>query len=248
MKFDHLERMLGNRLEADAATARQTVGVKQLHGARVIDTARITADPTQPRRTFDDDEMQELVASIREVGQREPIRVRWDGPQDRWVVVTGERRWRAAQMIGLPTMIALVEGDDLPSDRLLHLQVVENEVRANLTAVDAGRAYQTLMAMWACSQKELAARLGISESKVSRALQSLDLPEVVRDEIARGNRGGMAAVKQARKRAVRKSKTKSRSTTLSCDAGTAVVTVRPGRSVVEVLTGLLEQERKRGAA
>jgi ParB family chromosome partitioning protein len=248
MKSDHLARMLGSRLEADAAPSRQTVGVKQLHGARVIDTARIAADPTQPRRTFDDDEMQELVASIREVGQREPIRVRWDGKQDRWIVVTGERRWRAAQMIGLPEMIALVEGDDLPSDRLLHLQVVENEVRANLTAVDAGRAYQTLMTMWSCSQKELAARLGISESKVSRALQSLDLPETVRDEIARGNRGGMAAVKAARKRPSKKQKSMAKATTLSCSSGKAVITANPGRSVVEVLTALLEQERKRGAA
>jgi DNA polymerase-1 len=74
-------------------------------------------------------------------------------------------------MIGLPEMIALVEGDDLPSDRLLHLQVVENEVRANLTAVDAGRAYQTLMTMWSCSQKELAARLGIDRSEAARYIE-----------------------------------------------------------------------------
>jgi ParB family chromosome partitioning protein len=246
MKISHLERMLGGRVEADAALDPKTVGVKQLHSARVIETARIVGDPSQPRRTFDDGEMQELAASLRDVGQREPIRVRWDGKQDRWVIVTGERRWRAAQSVGLPTMIAVVEGDDLPSDRLLHLQVVENEVRAALTAVDAGRAYQTLMAQWQCNQKELAARLNISESKVSRALQSLDLPVEVQKEIAQCNRGGMAAVKQARKRAA--SRATKKPVRLVCPAGAAVVTVKPGRSVVEVLTSLLEQERRREAA
>jgi ParB family chromosome partitioning protein len=244
MKYDHLERLLGTRLQADAATAPQTIGVRQLHGARVIDTSRIVADSSQPRRTFDEGEMDELAASMRDIGQQQPVRVRWDGKQDRWVIITGERRWRAAQRIGLPTMLAIVDGDELQADRLLHLQVVENEVRANLTAVDAGRAYQTLMTMWGCNQKELAARLGLSESKVSRSLQSLDLPSEVRDEIARCNRGGMAAVKQARKRPAGRSKMVK----LSCPLGNAVVSVKRGSTVVEVLTALLEQERQRREA
>jgi ParB family chromosome partitioning protein len=247
MKLSHLERMLGSRVEADATLDPKTVGVKQLHGARIVETTRIVADPSQPRRSFADDEMEELAASLRDVGQREPIRVRWDGGQERWVIVTGERRWRAAQMIGLPTMLALVEGEELPSDRLLHLQVVENEVRAGLTAVDAGRAYQTLMTQWQCSQKELAARLKISESKVTRALQALELPVEVQKEIARGNRGGMVAVKQARTRPASKAKA-TKPTRLSCPAGSAVVAVKPGHSLVEVLTTLLEQAKGRAAA
>lgn len=247
MKLSHLERMLGGRVEADASLDPKTVGVKPLHHARVVETARIVADPSQPRREFSDDEMRELAASMRDVGQREPVRLRWDGKQERWVIITGERRWRAAQMIGLPTMLALVEGEDLPADRLLHLQVTENEVRAGLTAVDAGRAYQTLMTTWQCSQRELAARLGISESKVSRALQSLELPVEMQKEIAQCNRGGMVAVKQARKRPASRSKT-SKPQRLTCPAGSAVVTVKPGRSVVDVLTSLLEQERQRAAA
>jgi ParB family transcriptional regulator, chromosome partitioning protein len=246
MKRSHLERLLGGRVEADASLDPKTVGVKPLHHARVVETGRIVADPSQPRRSFVDDEMTDLVESMRDVGQREPIRVRWDGSQDRWVIITGERRWRAAQMIGLPTMLALVEGDDLSADRLLHLQVVENEVRAALTAVDAGRAYQSLMATWQCNQKELAARLRISESKVTRALQTLELPDDLQRAIASGNRGGMTAVKQARKRPARRDKQKP--TRLSCPAGSVVVTVNPGRSVVEVLTALLEQERGKAAA
>lgn len=248
MKLDHLEKLLGSRLEADAASARQTVGVKQLHSARVIETPRIVADPSQPRRTFDPAEMEELKASMREVGQREPIRVRWDGKQDRWVIVTGERRWRAAQSLGLPTLIAIVEGEDLPEDRLLHLQVVENEVRANLTAIEAGAAYKTLMTTWQCSQKELADRLGISQSKVSRSLQALDLPNEVQKEIAQCNRGGMTAVKQARKRPPRRQQKTAKPVRLTATVGAAVVTPKPGHTVVEVLAALLEQERGRAAA
>lgn len=247
MKLSHLERMLGSRVESDAALDPRSVGVKPLQCARVVETARIVADPAQPRREFSDDEMRELASSMRDVGQREPIRLRWDGKQDRWVIVTGERRWRAAQMIGLPTLLALVEGDDLPADRLLHLQVTENEVRAGLTAVDAGRAYQTLMTTWQCSQRELAARLGISESKVSRALQTLGLPEEVQNEIAHSSRGGMSAVMKARKRPASKSKT-TKPVKLSCAAGTAVVTPKHGQTVADVLTALLEQERQRHAA
>jgi ParB family chromosome partitioning protein len=246
-KIDHLERLLGTRLAADAAPAEKTVGVTNLHSARVIETARIVADPNQPRRTFDEGDLAELVESMRDVGQRDPIHVRWDGKQSRWVVVTGERRWRAAQRLGLATMTAIVDGDDVPEDRLLHLQVIENEIRASLSAVEAGQAYQTLMTLWQCSQRELAARLGVSESKVSRALQALALPPEVQQEIAQCNRGGMTAVKQARSRGSRRGK-RARPTRLSCPAGAAVVTVKPGHTLVEVLTALLEQERSRAAA
>jgi ParB family chromosome partitioning protein len=246
-KMEHLERLLGGRLEADAASASQTVGVRQLHSARVIDTGRIVADPAQPRRMFDETAMAELCASMRDVGQRDPIRCRWDGKQERWVIITGERRWRAAQQIGLQTMLVIVEGETLTEDRLLHLQVIENEVRANLTAVDAGQAYRTLMTTWQCNQRELAARLGVSESKVSRSLQALDLPDEIQREIAQCNRGGMAAVKQARTRPRRKPKA-GKPIRVTCPAGAAVVTVKPGHTLVEVLTALLEQERGRAAA
>lgn len=246
MQAKDLERLLGNRVTADASTPRHAVGTKPLHGARVIDVARIVADPDQPRKTFDDADLQELADSIRDIGQQQPVRVRWSSQQDRYVIISGERRLRAAQRAGITTLIAVVEGEDLAADRLLQMQVVENEVRSNLTGVEAGAAYRSLMATWQCSQKELAERLRISESKVSRALSALDLPVEVQKEIAQGNRGAMVAVKQARKRPATRSKTKT--SKLSCPFGSVVVTVKPGRSVVEVLTSLLEQEQRRAAA
>lgn len=246
-KMQHLERLLGSRLEADAATAGQTVGVSILPGARNIDVGRIMADPSQPRRTFDESELEDLAASLREAGQQQPIRVRWDGQRDRYVIISGERRWRAAQKAGLPTLMAVVDGRDLSDDQILEAQLIENAVRSDLTAVESGRAYQTLMTTWQCSQQELAARLHVSTSKVSRALAALDLPEQVQREIAMGTRGGTAAVQRARKTSSRKS-SKPKSVQIVTGAGVVVVTPKSGQSVVDVLLAAVESEGKRGAA
>lgn len=248
MKTDHLTRMLGTRLEADAGHAAKTVGVTPLHGARTIEVSRIVADPAQPRREFNEEELDQLAGSLRDAGQREPIRVRWDGKQDRYVIVSGERRWRAAQRAGLKTLLAVIDEGEMTADRILEMQMIENCLRADLSAVEAGRAYRTLMTAWACSQKELAARLHVSESKVTRALQALDLPETVQKEIAQGNRGGMTAVKQARRKPATTSARPMKPVRLTCPAGSAVVTVKPDRTLVEVLMILLEQEQRRSAA
>lgn len=246
-KMQHLERLLGSRLEADAATAGQTVGVSILPGARNIDVGRIMADPSQPRRTFDESELEDLAASLREAGQQQPIRVRWDGQRDRYVIISGERRWRASQKAGLSTLMAVVDGRDLSDDQILEAQLIENAVRSDLTAVESGRAYQTLMTTWQCSQQELAARLHVSTSKVSRALAALDLPEQVQREIAMGTRGGTAAVQRARKTSSRKS-SKPKSVQIVTGAGVVVVTPKSGQSVVDVLLAAVESEGKRGAA
>jgi ParB family chromosome partitioning protein len=248
MKTEHLTRLLGGRLEADAATAGQTVGVKSLPSAKSIEVDRIVADPSQPRTEFDDEELDRLAASLRDAGQRETIRVRWDAKQDRYVIVSGERRWRAAQRAGIPTLMAVIDEGVMADDRLLEMQLIENCLRVDLSAVESGRAYRSLMTTWNCSQRELAARLHVSESKVSRALAALDLPVAVQKEIALGNRGGTTAVKQARRKPAARAVKRQKSVRLSCPAGSAVVTVKAGHSLVDVLTGLLEQERVRGAA
>jgi ParB family chromosome partitioning protein len=248
MKLQHLERLLGSRLEADAAHAGQTVGVAALHTAKAIEVSRIVADPSQPRTEFDDEELDRLAASLRDAGQRETIRVRWDAAQDRYVIVSGERRWRAAQRAGIPTLLAMIDTGEMTGDRLLEMQLIENCLRVDLSAVEAGRAYRSLMQAWGCSQKELAARLHVSESKVCRAMQALDLPAAVQTEITKGTRGGMAAVVKARRKPASRATKQQKPVRLSCPAGTAVVTVRPGHTLVEVLTALLEQERGREAA
>jgi ParB/RepB/Spo0J family partition protein len=249
-KVDALSRMLGTRVAADAAHAGQTIGVQPLHGAKVIDVSRIIPDPDQPRRTFDDEELADLAASLKDLGQSQPITVRWDVGRDRYVIVAGERRWRAAQRAGITTLHAVVQSSLMSPDKVLELQLVENALRADLNALEAGAAYRQLMAVWNVTQQQLAERLHISPSKVSRAIASLDLPADVQRAVEAGGVGAMAAVKQARRKPSGRGRKPSRAQPVRIVTAAGVVTVAPkgGQSVVDVLLAAVDAERKRGAA
>jgi len=244
----NLERLLGLKITGDAAPAGPAVGTAALASAKVIPVDRIVADPSQPRRQFDDDEMQYLSGSLRSLGQTDPVKVRWDAAQDRYVLIDGERRWRAAPMAGLTTLTAIVDNRDMTGGRLLELQVVENAVRQDITPAEAGKAYKTLMAVWGCTQQQLAARLNVSQSRVSRALAVLELPDDVRRDIDAGKVAPIAAVKKARSGVGRRKSSKPKSYRLTTDAGVAVVTPKPGRTVADVLAALLDAERRKSAA
>ena len=248
-KTDALSRMLGVRLSADAAHAGQTVGVSALTNAKVIEVSRIIPDPRQPRREFDATELDELAQSLRDVGQMQPVRVRWDAAADRWVLIAGERRYRAAMKAGLTTLTATVESQSMSSDRVLEFQLVENALRADLTPLESGAAYRELMAVWNCTQKELAGRLHISQSKVSRAISALDLPADVQQAVDDGKVGAVVAVKQARRKpASSRKSSKPKPVRIVTGIGVVIVTPKPGQSAVDVLLAAVEAERKRGAA
>lgn len=247
-KQDRLSRMLGMRVEADAAPAQQVAGVAPMGAGRLIDIDRIVPDPDQPRRTFDEEDLERLAGSLRDHGQQMPILVRWDADCNRYVIVQGERRWRAAGRAGLRALMAVIDDGRLSSpDRILEVQVVENCLRSDLSPVEAGAAYKQLMALWGCDQKRLAERLHVSAAKVSRAIAALDLPAEVLEQVQSGKVGGTVAVMRERRRR-KPGRPRSRPAKLSCPAGAATVTPRPGRTVVEVLAELLEQERRREAA
>jgi len=246
-KASMLDRLMGTAVSAGANHAGETVGVSAMHSAKQIAVNRIIPDPDQPRKTFDDQDLADLAGSLRDHGQCEPVRVRWEAGRDRYIIVAGERRWRAAQQAGLTTLTAVVETREMSPDKVLEMQIVENALRVDLTPLEAGRAYQTLMKLWACNQTQLAQRLHISQPKVSRSLEALNLPADIQADVEQGKTGAMAAVKRERAKAARRPKTKQ-TTTLTCPAGSAVISPVAGRTVVDVLLGLLEQEQKRGAA
>lgn len=249
-KADALHRLLGTRIQSDAAQPGETLGVQSLAAAKVIDIDRIVADPSQPRRSFDEAEMADLAGSLREHGQQQPIRARWDAQQDRYVIIAGERRWRAARQAGFKTLNVVIDEKSLPADRVLEMQVVENALRSDLTPLEAGAAYRLLMQTWGCTQQQLAQRLHVSQSKVSRALAALDLPEPVQAAVSQGEVGAVAAVKkQATKRAARKQTKKGiKPTRIVTQAGSVVVTPKAGQTVADVLVAALDQERGRAAA
>jgi ParB family transcriptional regulator, chromosome partitioning protein len=246
-KASILERMMGTAVSAGANHAGETVGVSAMHSAKRIAVERILPDPDQPRKTFDEQDLEDLASSLRDHGQSVPVQVRWDASRDRYLIIDGERRWRAAQRAGLSSLAVTVEAREMSADRILEMQIVENALRVDLTPLEAGRAYQTLMQLWGCNQTQLAQRLHISQPKVSRSLEALNLPADVQADVEQGKTGAMAAVKREREKAARRPKAKQ-TTTLTCPAGSAVITPTAGRTVVDVLLGLLEQEKKRGAA
>jgi ParB family transcriptional regulator, chromosome partitioning protein len=136
----------------------------------------------QPRKRFDEGELEKLAASIREHGVMAPILVRRDGA--RYRIVAGERRWRAAQRAGLREIPAMVRE---ASDReALELALVENLQRADLNAIEEAEAYEVLTRDHGLTQEAVAARVGRDRSSVGNALRLLKLPPDVRDLVRDG--------------------------------------------------------------
>lgn len=171
----------------------QAVGVEDLPTAKEIRLDRIEPDPDQPRRTFDPERLDELAASIRREGVLQPIAVRYDPDRDVYVVVHGERRLRAARAAGLPAIPAIVR--DVPEDRRLVQQLMENVVRDDLNAVDRAAALRALKTQLGDAPWEAVAEVvGIRRSRLFQLLGTEKLPDRVRDDI----RGGRISEKQSR--------------------------------------------------
>jgi ParB family chromosome partitioning protein len=166
-------------------TRPQAVGVRDLAGARIIDLDRIHPDPSQPRRTFDPEKLEELVASIRVEGVLQPIVVRLDAENDRYVIVHGERRWRASRKAGLPSIPAIVR--DVPVERRLVQQLMENVIRDDLNAVDRAAALRALRTQLGDPAWEVVAdTVGIKRSRLFQLLGTGKLSPEAQTDIQAG--------------------------------------------------------------
>lgn len=165
----------------DAGTGAGTPG--RPPAALPIDLIR--ANPDQPRRHFDQTELEELAASIREHGIIQPLIVRPDPTRaEGYQVVAGERRWRAAQLAGLDTLPVVVK--ELSDREVLELAIIENIQRADLNPVEEAAGFFQLVEKFSYSQEQLARTVGKSRSHVSNAMRLLNLPEPVREMVRRG--------------------------------------------------------------
>jgi ParB family chromosome partitioning protein len=154
-------------------------------GARFAELSvdSITPNPRQPRQVFDEDALEELKVSIREVGFLQPIVVRESGPGD-YELVMGERRWRAAQALGLRVIPAIVR--DTRDDAMLRDALLENIHRANLNPLEEAAAYQQLLEEFGATHEELARRIGRSRPQISNTIRLLQLPSAVQNRVAAG--------------------------------------------------------------
>jgi ParB family chromosome partitioning protein len=148
-----------------------------------IPVAAISPNARQPRRSFDEESMAALTASVRELGVLQPVLVRATG-EGTYELIAGERRWRAAKRAGLPLVPAIVRtADDTAS---LEQALVENIQREDLNPLDEAAAYQQLLEDFGLTHEELASRMGRSRAAISNTLRLFQLPPAVQRLVADG--------------------------------------------------------------
>ena len=137
---------------------------------------QLIPDPDQPRVEFDDEAIVQLAQSIQEQGQLHPIRVRWSETHNSWLIISGERRYRAAKLAGRSTIDCYFHEGELTKTEVLEQQLIENLLRTDLRPMEEARAYQQLIELNGWTGKDLAAAIHIHASTVTRALALLKLP------------------------------------------------------------------------
>ena len=143
----------------------------------------IEPDPGQPRKTFDDETLAELSASIAEHGLLQPIAVR-PKPSGGYLIVAGERRWRASRMAGLTEVPVIVK--DVTDEQAMELALVENLQREDLDPVEEAAGIRELMTRCDLTQEQAARKLGKSRSALANSLRLLSLPETVLELLKSG--------------------------------------------------------------
>jgi len=147
-----------------------------------LDLEDVKPNPFQPRTRFDDQTIDELAQSIRETGIVQPVIVVPE--DDHYMIIVGERRWRAAQRAGLRKIPVLIR--NIPKDKQLEISLIENIHREELNALEIARAYQRLIDDHGYAQQELADKVGKDRSSVTNYLRLLKLPQEIQDRLADG--------------------------------------------------------------
>jgi ParB family chromosome partitioning protein len=142
---------------------------------------RLDSNPYQPRHHIEDERFPELVQSIREKGVLQPVLVSRTEQPDRYRILAGERRWRAAMAAGLTEVPVLVR--DATSVEALELALIENIQRSDLSCIEEARAYRQLQADFGLGQEQVAARVGKSRSTVANLLRLLQLPPSIQEDL-----------------------------------------------------------------
>ncbi len=186
-KKDSGQKRLGRGLAAliGEIHTEENDAVEAARNQRRVPIEFLSPNPNNPRKSFSEEDLVDLSSSIKERGIFQPIIVRPD-PQieNRYEIIAGERRWRAAQMASLPEIPVLIHK---VSDReALEIAIIENVQRSDLNAVEEALGYEQLSREYSYSQAELAHVIGKSRSHVANMLRLLKLPEGVKSYIAEG--------------------------------------------------------------
>ncbi len=169
VKRNALGRGLGALID-DAEKMQNGAGMSE------IELSNIEVNPFQPRSNFDETALNELVASIREIGLIQPITLR-KVAKDKYQIIAGERRFRAAQIAGLKSIPSYIR--KAKDDRMLEMALIENIQREDLDAIEIALSYQRLMDELEFTQEELSTRIGKQRSTIANYLRLLKLPAII---------------------------------------------------------------------
>ncbi|NLJ70940.1 MAG: ParB/RepB/Spo0J family partition protein [Clostridiaceae bacterium] len=150
-----------------------------------LDLEEISPNKDQPRQEFDQEKLEELAQSIEQHGILQPIIVTFKENLNHYIIIAGERRWRAARIAGLKTVPAIIR--NVEDHLILQHSIIENIQRENLNPVEETNAFHELMTQYNMTQEELANTLGKSRSAVANTLRLRNLPEEILKELASGN-------------------------------------------------------------
>ena len=173
---------LGTNLDALIPTSLTDAG-QEVATQNEIDVNLISANPRQPRQHFDVDALNELTASIKEIGILQPPVVRQTKP-GKYELIMGERRFRAAKAAGLTSIPVIIR--QTADNELLREALIENIHRSNLNPLEEGAAYSQLLTDFGCTHDELALKLGRSRPLISNTIRLLNLPDAVQRKVAAG--------------------------------------------------------------
>ena len=169
-KYNSLGRGLDALISTDAVRTQGSSTINEI----AID--QIEANPNQPRREFDDEALQELAHSIREIGIIQPITLRQTA-ENRFQIIAGERRWRASQLAGLKAIPAYIR--TIKDENVMEMALVENIQREDLNAIEIALAYEHLLEGSGMTQEKVSERLGKSRTAITNYLRLLKLPAQV---------------------------------------------------------------------
>ena len=177
------QRGLGRGLDAIFGTDKPSIKATPMNQMAQIAIDKIIPNPTQPRTKFDDEALTELADSIRQLGIIQPITVK-RSEDDNYIIISGERRWRASQIVGLEQLPAYIREAD---DEDLHaMALVENIQRQDLNAIEIALGMQRLIDECGLTQEQMADKVGKKRSTVSNYMRLLNLPNEVQLALKEG--------------------------------------------------------------
>jgi len=149
-----------------------------------VDCDDVCPNPNQPRKLFDENELRDLAASIEQDGVLQPIIIRKHNGPTPYIIVAGERRWRASKLAGKEKIPAILK--DGTEEELMRIALIENIQRADLNAIEEAQAFQSLIDDFGLTQEQCSKKVGKSRSSVANALRLLTLPLMLQDDLMEG--------------------------------------------------------------